>query len=431
MKKGSFESSAWVAFLLIFFDIATYSLAVPFFPSLFIETLGSEKGSIFWGIAQSCGCAVGVINGFLSGVLSDNLGRKFPIVLNQALGFGALVSLAVASGEKQARSFSAYLLLFGYIFRKGNRTIPVVMAYLVDGTSTNEQLRELLPRTHSVLGFAFGVGPLISSLLLSNLGVPNSSIFALGACFVFINVVMAVYQLPASPIVSGKTRRAKAITCSSMKESIFKNKVVYFIHFAGSIGQQCYIATFGIVARDRFLIKGARYGYIISYFGLAYAFSSAYVVPILSKHLKPRTLLSSGLLFVSIARWLLGVVSTINMLLVCHAAVAIGSAAFTYVVSLELNRLEKGSSVAQKSYGGAKNGAADSVSKFAGVIAPMITLPLHYYYYSDTAVSPGAAIASTFYFLAFLASVLLPLGNYNGSLQKKTPPGKMGSKKSL
>ena len=244
--------------LVIFLDVAVYSILVPLFPSLFIETLGTEKGSFFWGIAQTCGGALGIINGFLSGLLSDRFGRKIPIVLNQVLALAALGLLGVALEKEQYNTFSAYLLLCGYVFRKGNRTIPVAMAYLVDAISSDEQLTALLTRVNSILGLAFGVGPLISSLLLSNLLASDKRMIVFGTSIVLINIAVACLQLHAAPKFSGNSKRVKLISYKSLKDSILKNKAIYIIHFAGCLGQQCYIATIGLVADDRFGIKKAK-----------------------------------------------------------------------------------------------------------------------------------------------------------------------------
>ena len=58
----------------------------------------------------------------------------------------------------------------------------------------------------------------------------------------------------------------------------------------------------------------------------------------------------------------------------------------------------------------------DSVRRCSGVLAPMIAVPIHYMYYETdgSGVSPGAILASCFYFAGFAIAFFI-LSDNSGS----------------
>jgi MFS family permease len=397
LLRSSANNNYRILLGLVIIDIFTYSMLVPYFPSIFLTGHGKyaghnkNAGQSTWGIAQTVGNLMGVFSGFCSGVLSDKFGRRGAVVCNQALA--AVSCFGMAYGYLNLdRSFSLSFLIAGYVGRKGNRTLPLLVASMADITD-GKGLQARLSTTNAFVGFAFALGPALGALLAGYL--TTTAIFVSAGLMCSVHAIIACFLLH-----DGSHRKQSSwVTWSLIKSTVLNHKRTYAIHFFGCLGQQCYIATIGLVALHRFHLEGPKYGYLISFFGISYGVSQFAFVPMLSTFLHDENFrLQCGLLLLSISRLALGIVHTVPMLLLLHVFVGLGSGIFKQTLSVSINRTNK-------AVGGTKNGTADSIERFSGVIAPLIALPAHHFYATDTGPSPGAVLASAFYFLAFMLSV--------------------------
>ena len=405
------ESKYIILLSIIAMDIFVYSLSIPYFPSILLEFEGNDNGTIYFGISQSVGNGLAMFSGIITGYLSDKYSRKGAVFVSQI--FAGICCLLISIGMYYNKTFymSIYFLLAGYTLRKMNRTNAAMTAYAVDVTP-KEQRDKQISRANGVMGVGFACGPAVVGFLSTLM--PRELIFLFGSFVSFFNAFLAFNFLISSSSKTNYASSSSAVTWESIKAVIFHKKMIniFTIYFFGCLGQFCYIATIGVVAPIRFGIKGTNYGYMVSFFGISYAFGQLIFVPWVCKNYgSEKSRFMASLLITGLGRFYLGITKSVYMLFTLHFFVALGTALFMHSTIIKVNKFGN-----EYNLVGTVNGAMDSVRRCSGVLAPMIAVPIHYMYYETdgSGVSPGAILASCFYFAGFAIAFFI-LSDNNGS----------------
>ena len=375
-------------------DIFVYSLSIPFFPSILLELAGQDRGGIYFGISQSVGNSLAMFSGVLSGYLSDKFSRKAAVFLSQLFSGGCCLLIAIGMHYEHSPFKSILFCLAGYTLRKINRTYAIMVAYTMDTTAEKEKDRHI-SRLNGAVGFAFACGPAVAGFFST--AMQKEWVFLYGSFVCFFSAILAKSYLVSAPTSTPD----RSFSWKAIKSVVFHKKMLktFTVYFLGCLGQFCYISTIGLVTPSKFGISGVWYGYMVSYFGISYALSQLFLVPYICKNYgTEKTRLMGSLAVTGAGRLYLGFTKSVYILFILHFFVAVGSALLMHTTTIIVNRFGH-----QFHLGGTVNGAMDSVRRLSGVIAPMIAVPVHYVYYKKdgTGMSPGAVLASLFYFVGF------------------------------
>jgi len=392
------------SYALVTLDTLVYSLAVPHYPGIFHH----HVSDISWLHMQSASNLCGVLAGFLTGWCSDWLGRKGLLLTVQFISVVCCLMLVVGAYIEDYHTYSVSLLAFAFIFRKLNRSFSLVSALVTD-VSIGDEARSrnlsnlgmfdqlfvivLIVYSGAIFGLGFSLGPAFGGLL--SVYLDTYAVFSVGLLAALTNLAIIQFF-----IVESHSHNSKPIPLNSIWRALNHQVVVLylFIHMLTCTGQACYIATIGMVARDRFQMSTAGFGNLVSFFGLSYSFALKLIVPKILSYTHERNLLHFGLLVTTLARGYLAICDDVMHLYLAHFFVSIGSASSNIAIYTAISKYGRINDLS-----GSFLGIADSIQRFSGVLSPLIVtvFPIYEGIYS------GAVLSCLFYFAGFLVSLQL------------------------
>ena len=141
--------------LCIFVDVLGYSMILPLLPNIVNDIYGAPV--FFIGIVISSNAATGLIFAPIWGKLSDNYGRKLPLLISQ---LGTLVSFLILGLSSSLEIIFTARILDGVF----GGQIPIIRAYIADITDAKTRSTEMGQAT-GVMAFAMIFGPAIGGIM--------------------------------------------------------------------------------------------------------------------------------------------------------------------------------------------------------------------------------------------------------------------------
>jgi DHA1 family tetracycline resistance protein-like MFS transporter len=276
-------------FVTIFIDLLGFGIVIPILPN-FASGLGASSVQV--GMIAGIYSLMNFIFANFWGTLSDRVGRR-PVILVSALItslsyflFGFATSLIILFFSR---------LLAGI----GSANFGAAQAYMTDITSPEER-----PRAMGLLGAAFGLGfifgPLIGGLLKANFGIEGLGIGA--AMLSIINFVMAWFMLPESIKEKNTHRSFKFAPVTDLLKAM-RNVLYRDIFLANFI----FVTAFSIMQITAPLLWNQKYGlndkeisYLFVFIGLCSAIVQGGLVGRISKKLKPKQMVYTGIVCMAV-----------------------------------------------------------------------------------------------------------------------------------
>jgi len=344
-------------FFVVLIDMLGFSLILPLLP-YYAKTFGST--TFVTGLLLASYALAQLIGSPLLGRMSDRFGRR-PILLVSVFGtFLGFILLGLAN--------SIWVLFAARIFdglTGGN--ISVAQAYISDVTDASNRSKGL-----GMIGAAFGLGFIIGPVtggFLSHWSYQLPSWFA--AALAFANLILIYTWLPESlPIEKRMTQNSNrpAITLDALVQALKRPFTGSLLtsRFVFGVAFSIFQTLFSLYTLQKFRLEPTQTGYILTYVGVLSVITQGFVVGQLAKRYREDVLLMIGVSLTAISMFLWGFVSTIPMLLLVMAPLAIAGGTLNTVLSSALSK-----SVKQVEIGGIL-GLSVSVESSTRVIAPIV-----------------------------------------------------------
>ncbi|WP_455139487.1 MFS transporter [Candidatus Hodarchaeum mangrovi] len=361
IKKGAIS----VLFLAVFVDLLEFGIIIPLLPFWSLD-LGATP--FLYGILASAYSFMSFIAAPLWGKLSDNYGRR-PVILagliGTVLGLGTLLLTATVFIDSLFMLFLSRLI--GGFFTAA--TLPASQAYIADTTEGKDRAKGF-----GLLGAAFGLGfalgPGIGGLLSYFGGYALPAFFS--TVLAVINLIAAIKFLPES-LTSNMKKQTRTLVESienkpSIRSSISKPTIFLAILLFAiiSLAFSKMQATLALLGNIRFGLDETTTGVIFFIVGLVVVITQAGLIRPLTNRFSDTTLLTVGLLFLSLGFLGLSTVSSLETMIIWVIPLAFGSSISNPTLGAFLSK------EAPQDNSGAILGLNQGVGSFMRISGPLI-----------------------------------------------------------
>lgn len=344
-------------FMIVLIDLLGFSLILPLLP---YYAKSFQVTEFVTGILIASYALAQLIGSPILGRLSDKYGRK-PILLVSVFGtFLGFVLLGFAN--------TIIILFFARVLdglTGGN--ISVAQAYISDITDESNRSKGL-----GMIGAAFGLGFIIGPVtggFLSQWGYNIPAFFAAGISL--FNLCLIYFWLPESlPLEKRMITENKkpAVTLSALFQALrrpFTGSLLSTRFFFG-VAFAIFQTLFSLYALQRFQIDAIHVGYILTYVGVLSVITQGFLVGKITKFFRDDILILACVIVMALSLLGWGLVSSIPMLLVVMAPMALAGGTLNTLLSSTLTK-----AVDKHEIGGIL-GLSTAVESSTRVIAPIL-----------------------------------------------------------
>jgi DHA1 family tetracycline resistance protein-like MFS transporter len=309
-------------FLIVFVDVLGLTIVLPLLP-FYIEKYGGSPS--VYGLLAATYAICQLFSGPLLGQISDRVGRRPLLIVSQIGTFIGFLILGFST--------SLWMIFISRVIdgaTAGN--LSLAQAYISDVTSPQNRAKAL-----GIIGIAFGVGFPVGTSISGFLSKYGYSYPAWAAAFLSFASIMATTFLlpkelpPQAKIIAGAPPQPRTSILHPKKYAKFFKipnlRALLLEFFLFGFGFSAFISGFALFAERKFTYGGHAFG--VREVGYVYAFSGVLGVIIqggllgrLVKKFGEPALIRIGFFAMALGYGLLGVVTTIPLLLL---VVAIGS----------------------------------------------------------------------------------------------------------
>jgi DHA1 family tetracycline resistance protein-like MFS transporter len=378
-------------FAFVFIDLLGYSLFLPLLP-YYADTLGASP--LLVGLLIASNALAQLVASPTIGRLSDRYGRRPMLVFSIV---GTLISflmlglveplgglLSDATGGAIGLGTAALAMLFASRIFDGlaGGNIALARAYITDVTDEESRARGL-----GMIGAAFGlgfiVGPAMGGLLanwapatsafaevgLSRYAVPAFAAVLLAA----LNLLGVILWLPESLTPERRARMGQRssrsiLSISELVEAMRRPRFGPLLHitFVHNLAFAIFTANFALYTQYRLELSDQTTSYILTYVGFLAVLVQGLAIGRLTKRFDEKRLVFAAALLMAPSLLAWGVVSSVPLLLVILAPLALGGGVMNTVVSSLITK-----SVYSDEVGGAL-GLSSSLESLTRVLAPAL-----------------------------------------------------------
>ena len=355
-------------FLIVLVDILGMTIILPLLP-FYAEHFGASPTVVGLLVAAFAACQL--VAGPLLGRLSDTAGRKPLLIVSQIGTFIGFLILAFAQ--------SLWMVFLSRVIdglTAGN--LSLAQAYIADVTEPKDRARAF-----GVIGIAFGIGFLIGpaiSGLLSKHGYAYPIYVAAGLSFT--SIMATTFLLPRVKPDEGKAqegpagpggKRLSLLAWGSYADYFRREGLGGLLHqfFAFCVAFALFTSGFALFAERRFTWDGKAFGaqhvgYIFAYAGFLGIILQGGLIGRLVRRFGERRLVLAGFASLAVGYSLLGLSSSIAMLVVATTISSFGNGALrpalTALITQSVGRNEQGVVL----------GLTQSLMSVAQIVAPLI-----------------------------------------------------------
>jgi DHA1 family tetracycline resistance protein-like MFS transporter len=346
-------------FLFVFVDVLGFSLILPLLP-YYAATFDATPTTV--GLLLGTNAAAQLLGAPIIGRLSDRYGRKPMLILSIA---GTMVSFAMLGLANSLGMLFASRILDGLL--GGN--ISLAQAYITDVTDEQNRARGL-----GLVGASFGLGFIFGPALGGTLSAgDNYSLPALAAAALSaLNLLGVLVWLPES---LPSERRAKlsrsprtAFTARALWEALNRpcvGPLLYVSLFYG-LAFTMFQTVFSLFAQKRLDLDARATSYIFTYVGLLIVAIQGGGMGLLARRFSEKQLIFGGSILLSLALLAWALTSTLWLLLVVLAPLALAGGVLSVATNSALTK-----SVYPEEVGGTL-GLAASLGSLDRVVSPII-----------------------------------------------------------
>lgn len=392
-----------IIFFTVFIDMVGFGIVIPVLP-LYAEHFHATPVQIGWLTGIYSGMQIIFVP--ILGRLSDRFGRR-PILIVSLLG--------TAIGFLIMGWASSLLLLFvaRIIDGASGGNIATAQAYIAD-VSTPENRSRSMGLIGAAFGLGFTLGPMIGGIMSRiSYGAP----FYFAAALAIINVVLLYFILPESLSAEYRSRpheRTRLAEVFQHGHDRFFGTIVA-TYFFSITGFAIMTTLFALFTEKRFGYDAHQTGYVFGFIGIVAVILQGGLIGRLVKMFGETALSRTGLLLMGAALFCLPLVTTLPMLLLVSALLAISNG----LVNPTLNGLA--SQMIDRSWQGRALGVMQSAGSAGRLIGPLIGGWLLMF---DLNRSLGHYARTPFFVSAgiLLIAFVLALGFRKPSGDKEAPP---------
>lgn len=345
-------------FLVVFIDLLGFGLILPLLPYI-AESFGASDFQV--GLLVSIYAATQLIGAPTLGRLSDRFGRR-PLLLTSIAG-NMLSFVLLAASQSLTLVFIARALagLTG-----GN--ISVAQAYISDVTDEKNR-----GKAFGLIGAAFGLGFILGPTIGGLLGRFGFAVPALAAAGVaLVNILLVAFWLPESLTADRRRemdgQQRPAFNLQTMLTALRRPYVGNLLHtrFVFGLALSIFQSIFALYALRAFQLQAEQTGLILGYVGLLAVLTQGFLVGRLTSRFGDNQLIFAATIFMAIGLLGWGLSSSVIMLLIDLAPIAIAGGLLNTVINSALSK-----SVAPGEIGGTL-GLAAALESATRVIAPSV-----------------------------------------------------------
>lgn len=374
-------------FLFVFVDVLGFSLILPLLP-YYAATFGATAEVV--GLLLGANALTQLLGAPVLGRLSDRYGRKPLLLLSLAGTVAAFTMLGLA--RSLAMLFASRIVdgLLG-----GN--ISLAQAYISDVSDGKERTKAF-----GLIGAAFGLGFIFGPALGGTLsGGGNYALPALAAAALsLLNLAGVLFGLPESLPKAERERRASepraAFSARALWEALHLPCVGPLLQtqLLFSLAFTLFETIFALFAEKRLGLDARATSFVLTYVGVLVVLVQGIGIRLLVRRFTDKQMVFGGsiLLTISLLAWALS--SSLGMLLVVLAPLALASGVLRVAINTALTR-----SVWPEEVGGTL-GLSASMSSLARVMSPTVG---GFLLGRAGAAAPGLLGAALMAWLAFYA----------------------------
>ncbi len=373
-------------FFTVFIDLIGFGIIIPLMPT-FAEHFGANP--LIVGLLLMSYSLMQFIFTPFWGRLSDNVGRR-PILL---------VSLAASAAGYLIWGFSGslfMLFLSRLVAGAGNANLSVAQAYIADVTTAENRAKGM-----GLIGAAFGLGfvlgPAIGGLC-SQLGQNNVGFVAAG--FSLLDLVLTYFFLPEPPNRSQVAHERFKLEPSFYFRTVADSnlRIPLAIFFISTFAFSNMEATLVLLTEKRFHFSMSDNSWMFTYIGFLMVMVQGGLIGRLSKKFGEIPLISVGTALVSVGLLLTPATSSVVVLYIALAVLAIGSGINNPSNQSILSRLATRSEV------GGVMGVGQSLSTLGRILGPVAGGAAFQYCGDSSPYVLGAAAMVVAFVLSFFLS---------------------------
>jgi DHA1 family tetracycline resistance protein-like MFS transporter len=301
-----------ILFSVVFLDNLGFFIVLPYL-FFFVQSLGGN--AFLYGVLIASYSLMSFVFTPLVSRLSDSNGRRKIL----------LIALFVSGTSYFLFGISRSIwLLFVARMMAGTTaaTVPVAQAYVADITTEKGRLKYL-----GLLGAAAGtaviIGPAIGGTLSSLYGYAVPSFLA--SVLAFTNFFSAYFRLP-EPSRSIESPENSAFTLTALRNVLSSKSIkllfaVYFLFFVSFVFFQVVLPPW---LEQSFGFHSFQTGLLFFYVGAISVFTQAFLLPRLSRKRSNSTLITYGILMLTIGLLALFLLPNVAFLFVAGAAISLG-----------------------------------------------------------------------------------------------------------
>ena len=343
-----------VIFLTVFIDMVGFGIVIPVLP-LYAEHFHATPVQIGWLTGIYSGMQIIFVP--ILGRLSDRFGRR-PILIVSLLGtaIGFLIMGWASS--------LPLLFLARIIDGASGGNIATAQAYIAD-VSTPENRSRSMGLIGAAFGLGFTLGPMIGGIMSRiSYGAP----FYFAAALAAINVVLLYFILPESLSAEYRSRPHE---CTRLAEVFQHGHGRFFgtivaTYFFSITGFAIMTTLFALFTEKRFGYDAHQTGYVFGFIGIIAVILQGGLIGRLVKMFGETALSRTGLLLMAAALYCLPFVTTLPMLLLVSALLAIANG----LVNPTLNGLA--SQMIDRSWQGRALGLMQSAGSAGRLVGPLL-----------------------------------------------------------
>jgi len=343
-----------VIFLTVFIDMVGFGIVIPVLP-LYAEHFHATPVQIGWLTGIYSGMQIIFVP--ILGRLSDRFGRR-PILIVSLLGtaIGFLIMGWASS--------LPILFLARIIDGASGGNIATAQAYIAD-VSTPENRSRSMGLIGAAFGLGFTLGPMIGGIMSRiSYGAP----FYFAAALAAINVVLLYFILPESLSAEYRSRpheRTRLAEVFQHGHGRFFGTIVA-TYFFSITGFAIMTTLFALFTEKRFGYDAHQTGYVFGFIGIIAVILQGGLIGRLVKMFGETALSRTGLLLMAAALYCLPFVTTLLMLLLVSALLAIANG----LVNPTLNGLA--SQMIDRSWQGRALGLMQSAGSAGRLVGPLL-----------------------------------------------------------
>ena len=343
-----------VIFLTVFIDMVGFGIVIPVLP-LYAEHFHATPVQIGWLTGIYSGMQIIFVP--ILGRLSDRFGRR-PILIVSLLGtaIGFLIMGWASS--------LPLLFLARIIDGASGGNIATAQAYIAD-VSTPENRSRSMGLIGAAFGLGFTLGPMIGGIMSRiSYGAP----FYFAAALAAINVVLLYFILPESLSAEYRSRpheRTRLAEVFQHGHGRFFGTIVA-TYFFSITGFAIMTTLFALFTEKRFGYDAHQTGYVFGFIGIIAVILQGGLIGRLVKMFGETALSRTGLLLMAAALYCLPFVTTLPMLLLVSALLAIANG----LVNPTLNGLA--SQMIDRSWQGRALGLMQSAGSAGRLVGPLL-----------------------------------------------------------